>query len=231
MEADRLRGAAAELARARAEMHTRWAAVHSERALAFEARAEHDTVRAAQHEAAARDRELVARAAEQRVDAAEHRARIETLRAEDAGLSQAERQERIRLRSAHDLDRERHHLRRFRPGLGSSFYSPGMIGTAGTASRLAAKALQDLDREIGAIAEALQRHGPLELEELKRIVGGRYWGPGRFRAALREAVDEGLAKRRSRTIFAPPADSGAPAQEPTIGQVEEGAYAPQHHEH
>jgi MFS family permease len=212
IDGDRLRGAAAELARARAEMHERWAAVHADRALALEARARGDREAEVRHEAEARDHELIARAAEQRVDAAEHRAKVEALQAEDARLSQAEREERIRLRSAQDLDRERHGFRRFGPGAGSSFYSPGMLGTAGTASRLGASALQDLDREIAVIAEALRQNGPLEREELKRLVGGRYWGPGRFRAALREAVLEGLARRRSRSVYAP-ALSSARAQE------------------
>jgi MFS family permease len=201
-EAERLRGAAAHLARARAEMHERWAAVHAARAQAAEARAQDDARLAERLEAEARDRELVARAAEQRVDAAEHRARVEALRAEDAGLSQAEREERIRQRSIHEHERQRHRLRGFRPGPGSSFYSPGMVATSGTPSRLTSRALQDLDREIGIIVEALKQHGPLERDELKRLVGGRYWGPGRFRAALRAAVEEGLVRRRSRSVFA-----------------------------
>ena len=202
-EAERLSGAAAALARARAEMHERWAAVHSARAAALEARARHDEEQAARNEAEARDRELIARAAELRVDAAEHRARIEALQAEDAGLSQAEREERIRFRAARGLERDRHRFRRFGPGDGISFYSPGMLGTAGNASRLAARAREELDREISVIAEALKQHGPLERDELKKLVGGRYWGPGRFRAALHAAVDEGRVRRRSRTVFAP----------------------------
>jgi MFS family permease len=214
VEADRLPGAAAELARARAEMHERWAAVHSARALALEARASGDEQQAAAHEAEALDRELIARGAEQRVDAAEHRARVEALRAEDADLSQAEREERIHVRSTNDLHRGRDGLRRFRPGPGSSFYSPGMIGTAGAVSRLAARALVDLDREIAMIAEALQRHGPLQRDELKRLVGGRCWGPGRFRAALRAAVNEGAATQQSRTVFAP-GEVSRPSKEPT----------------
>ena len=205
-EAERLSGAAAALARARAEMHERWAAVHSARAAALEARARHDEEQAARNEAEARDRELIARAAELRVDAAEHRARIEALQAEDAGLSQAEREERIRYRAVRGLERDRHRFRRFGPGDGISFYSPGMLGTAGDASRLAARAREQLDREISVIAEALKQHGPLEHDELKTLVGGRYWGPGRFRAALRAAVDEGRVRRRSRTVFAPADD-------------------------
>ncbi len=227
-EAERVRGAAADLARARAEMHERWAAVHSARAEGAEARALGDAQRAEQREAEARDRELLAFAAEQRVDAAEHRVRVETLRAEDASLSQAERQERIRQRNLENLERGREGWRRFRPGPGSSLYSPGMIGTmyspgmigtSSTASRLAAMARQDLDREIAVIAEALRQHGALEREELKRLVGGRYWGPGRFRAALRAAVQEGLARRRSRSVYGPGPGSVRPEQEPASAEA------------
>ena len=94
-------------------------------------------------------------------------------------------------------------------------------------------ARQDLDREIAVIAEALRQHGALEREELKRLVGGRYWGPGRFRAALRAAVAEGLARRRSRAVYGPGPGSGrgelkrAPAEAATPGaasrDVEAGA--------
>ncbi|HTX32396.1 MAG TPA: MFS transporter [Solirubrobacteraceae bacterium] len=209
-EAEKLGGAAGEWARARAEMHERWAAVHAAHAEAAEARAHDDYAQAERREADARELERLARAAEQRVDAAEHRAHVEALRAEDATLSQAERQARIRQRALQDRRRQRQRLRGLRPGPGSSFYSPGMMGTSGNPSRLAARALQDLDREIGIITEALKQHGPLEREELKRLVGARYWGPGRFRAALRAALEDGLIKRRSRTIFA----AGEPAEGP-----------------
>jgi MFS family permease len=211
-EAERLRGATADLARARAEMHESRSAVHAARGAALEARARHDKAAAAELELQAKDRELIARAAEQRVDAAEHRVRGAALREEDAILSQAEREERIRERAMRELDRERHGFRRFRPGPGSSLYSPGMMGTGGTGSRPAARARADLDREISAIAEALRQHGALEREELENLVGGRYWGPGRFAAALRTAIEEGKARRRSRTIFEPSPDGAAAEQ-------------------
>ena len=60
----------------------------------------------------------------------------------------------------------------------------------------------------------LEEHGPLEREELKRLVGGRYWGPGRFRAALRAATEEGKAVRQSRTIYGPPIRDGQPGPAP-----------------
>jgi MFS family permease len=213
-EAERLIGAAAELAWARAEMHERWAAVHAARALVAEARARGGEPEVARHEREAGERELLASAAEQRVDAAEHRAKAEALRIADAAVSQSEREERIRRRRTQSLDHAKAGSRRFRLGPGDSFYSPGMIGTAGTPSRLAAMAREDLDREIAVVARALEEHGPLQRDELKRLVGGRYWGPGRFRAALRAAVEEGRATRQSRTIYGPSSPEGQPREAP-----------------
>jgi MFS family permease len=88
-------------------------------------------------------------------------------------------------------------LRRVRPGPGSTFGSPAMVGTAGTASRYAAMAEQDLDREIEAIAEACAGDESIEREELRRRLRAREWGPGRFGAALHAAAEEGRAGRRA----------------------------------
>jgi MFS family permease len=203
-EAGQLRGPAADLARARAEMHESRAAVHDAVGQALEARARGNDREAATHEREARDRELIALAAEQRVDAAEHRARAAAFEEEDAVLSQAEREERIRDRSGQALSRKRRGMHRIQPGVGSSFYSPGMIGTASTASRLAAMAREHLDREVDLIGRVLEEHGELERNELKKLVGAHYWGPGRFREALRAAISEGRVARRSRDVFAPP---------------------------
>ncbi|MGZ4294343.1 MAG: MFS transporter [Solirubrobacteraceae bacterium] len=208
VEAGQLRGPAADLARARAEMHESWAAVHDARAQALEARARRDDREAAAHEQEAQDRELIALAAEQRVDAAEHRARAAAFQEEDVVLSQAEREERIRDRSGQALREKRRGLHRLQPGVGSSFYSPGMIGTASTASRLAAMAREHLDREVDLIGRVLEEYGELERNELKKLVGARSWGPGRFREALRAAISEGRVARRSRDVFAPPPGPG-----------------------
>jgi hypothetical protein len=43
---------------------------------------------------------------------------------------------------------------------------------------------------------------PIETDVPARV-GARYWGPGRFRAALREAFAEGRAKPLPRGRFAP----------------------------
>jgi MFS family permease len=95
-------------------------------------------------------------------------------------------------------------LRRFRPGPGTSFYSPGMAGIGGTTTRSDAIAEHDLDREIETLSRALEDHGSMPDDELKTTVGGRYWGPRRFRVALRVAVREGRAVRSSGGVHGPP---------------------------
>lgn len=106
------------------------------------------------------------------------------------------RRERISRRDARHREHEREGLRRFRPGTGTTFYSPGMVGTAGTTSRFVAMANQDLDREIEAIAVVLAERGPLGGSDLRGALAADGWGPGRFRAALHDAIDEGRATRR-----------------------------------
>jgi MFS family permease len=101
--------------------------------------------------------------------------------------------ERIRARGERRRARRRAGLRRWLPGPGSSFGSPAFAGTAGTASRYAAMAEQDLDREVEAIAVAVADVEPIDRDQLRRRVHGDGWGPGRFKAALRVAVDEGRA--------------------------------------
>ena len=59
-------------------------------------------------------------------------------------------------------------------------------------------------RTCGPITRSRYRRGSRQARrELRRLVGGRYWGPGRFRTALRAAVKEGAATQQSRTVFAP----------------------------
>jgi hypothetical protein len=50
----------------------------------------------------------------------------------------------------------------------------------------------------------------MDRAELARAVGARFWGPGRFQGALREAVRTGHAQRLGRTRFGPAdGDGGA----------------------
>jgi hypothetical protein len=60
-----------------------------------------------------------------------------------------------------------------------------------------------LDVEMNILVHALAEHGPTDREELTRMVGGRYWGPGRFGAALQTAVAEGAIRRLSRRTYGP----------------------------
>jgi len=79
---------------------------------------------------------------------------------------------------------------RFRPGPARSRTSPGM-----PVSEPLLGPDVDVEREVGIIARALDERGGANRRELRRRVGARFWGPGRFRTALRQAVIEGKAKR------------------------------------
>jgi MFS family permease len=193
----------------RAAVADHWDAVRAARGLASDARAAGDAGGAATHDRTAELRAELARAAEQRAEAALHRANAQQLREQQAagfpgGDSVEERRERRRRR-------ETGGLRRYRPGpgQGSAFYSPGMVGTASTASRHAAMADEQLDREVEAIAAALDEHGTVDRERLADLVGAEEWGPRRFAGALREAQREGRAVSLSPSTYSPAGGGGA----------------------
>ncbi|MEU8800553.1 MFS transporter [Spirillospora sp. NPDC048819] len=211
-----LEGAEAEIARGQAETFDQWEKMHAETARAHVARAERDEDEAARHDRQADVHRLRAESAADRMEAAQHRSAAASLAAESgtAGPAQREheaaaerqraareRDERIRRRILRRERQRRTGLRRLLPGPGETFYSPGMLGTA---SRWSSDADIALDREVNAIAQALSEHGPTSRHRLAEVVGARYWGPGRFRAALREAVHEGLAQPQARNRYAPP---------------------------
>jgi MFS family permease len=110
---------------------------------------------------------------------------------EDAPAAEDEAEGRHRTRA----ERERRGLRRYRPGPGGASFSP-FIGHP------AEQRPEWLDREVDIIRRALQDQGELGRDELARKVGGRYWGPGRFRAALREGLAEGALRRAGRNRYA-----------------------------
>jgi hypothetical protein len=112
-----------------------------------------------------------------------------------------ERRARIAARADRRSAEARRGLRRIRPGIGRSFYSPAMAGTAGTASRHAASAEEALDREIEALAFVLAEQGELDRARLAELLDARRWGPGRFGGALGQAVDEGRVQRRGRRRY------------------------------
>jgi MFS family permease len=90
----------------------------------------------------------------------------------------------------------RERRRRYRLGPGRTSWSPGMFVSAPTAE-------DEFKREVSAIEQALADRGPTERRELARLVGARFWGPGRFAAALRKAVESGRARRVSRNRYGP----------------------------
>ncbi len=124
----------------------------------------------------------------------------------DAERREAEERSR---RERERWERERMGLRRYRPGPGAGSYSPFLPPPYEPNPDW-------LDREIGIIERVLQEHGELNRHELASRIGARYWGPGRFRAALRGAVSDGVARRTGRDRFAPvraPAQVGSPASD------------------
>jgi hypothetical protein len=58
--------------------------------------------------------------------------------------------------------------------------------------------------EVEALERAVREHGPLERRELAKRVGSRFWGPGRYRPALRAALLEGRIVRVRRGVYGPP---------------------------
>ncbi|WP_231627993.1 hypothetical protein [Streptomyces sp. Z38] len=62
---------------------------------------------------------------------------------------------------------------------------------------------QRLDDEIEQITHALRETGPTSRERLEEAVGGRSWGPGRFRRALRESERESKARSLADGGYAP----------------------------
>jgi MFS family permease len=116
----------------------------------------------------------------------------------EARRRDAERDRRIRQRSASRAAWERSGRRRFRPGPGGNLYAPHMAGTGPIAEDPLA-----LERQIEVIEQALEQQGPIERGRLAQLVGARYWGPGRFRLALQEALREGRVRRLSGGVIAP----------------------------
>jgi hypothetical protein len=77
-----------------------------------------------------------------------------------------------------------------------------MVGTATTSSRHRAAGEVELERELAALELALSGHGPTDVQALEIALGARYWGPGRFHVALREAVREGQLTHPSHGTYA-----------------------------
>jgi hypothetical protein len=59
-----------------------------------------------------------------------------------------------------------------------------------------------LRREISLIQNLLQEEGELPKKEIGDRLGCKYWGPLRFRNALKEGVERGAFRKRGRN-YAP----------------------------
>jgi hypothetical protein len=57
---------------------------------------------------------------------------------------------------------------------------------------------RDVGGEVEQIARAVADVGATTARGVSYLVGARYWGPGRFRRALREAEREGRIRRIGR---------------------------------
>ena len=110
----------------------------------------------------------------------------------------ADRERWIRERAARRAAWERAGARRFRPGPGGALYAPRMAGTGPVSDDP-----QVLERQIAVIERTVEHQGPVNRRRLARLVNARYWGPGRFRLALQEALREGRVRRLSGGMIAP----------------------------
>ncbi|HLR84503.1 MAG TPA: MFS transporter [Nocardioidaceae bacterium] len=117
----------------------------------------------------------------------------------EAGTSDDEARTRVKAR-VEERQRQRAGFRRFRPGPGR-IYAPRM-SVSHTPPQEA-----EQDREIEAIVAAVRQHGSMEIDALEGEVGGRAWGPGRFRSALRLALREQRVVRAGRRVIASPDDT------------------------
>ena len=62
-----------------------------------------------------------------------------------------------------------------------------------------------LDREMSLIKNLLEDRGELSKDEIGDTLGCKYWGPLRFRNALREGVKRGAFQKTGRARYGPAA--------------------------
>ena len=60
-----------------------------------------------------------------------------------------------------------------------------------------------LDREISLIQNLLSEEGELRKNDIGDKLGCKYWGPMRFRNALKEGVKRGAFRQTSRGVYGP----------------------------
>lgn len=107
--------------------------------------------------------------------------------------------ERIAARERSRHERTAGGLGRYRPGPGQSgAYSPWpSVSTRPDEA-------ETFDVEIEILANAVSDMGAVANRDLYRSVGARYWGPGRYSSALRQALSEGRLRRIRGGRIAPP---------------------------
>jgi hypothetical protein len=60
-----------------------------------------------------------------------------------------------------------------------------------------------LRRELSLIHNLLDEEGEMERKEIGERLGCKYWGPMRFRSALKEGVERGAFRKTGRNRYAP----------------------------
>ena len=73
----------------------------------------------------------------------------------------------------------------------------------GTLRALGATRTARLRREISLIQNLLREEGELSRDEIGERLGCKYWGPLRFRSALKEAVERDAIRKTGRNRYAP----------------------------
>jgi MFS family permease len=125
---------------------------------------------------------------------------VEEAEGEDGAVegSDEKRGERERAEERHRARerRRREGRRRYRLGPGSATNSPFFASPAQQREEW-------VDVEVDRIAREVGKEGELDTRTLAAKLGASRWGPGRFRAALREAIDEGTIVRIGRNRVAP----------------------------
>jgi hypothetical protein len=59
------------------------------------------------------------------------------------------------------------------------------------------------NREISLIENLLKDKGEMDKDAIGEALGCKYWGPMRFRSALKEGVERGAFRKVGRNRFAP----------------------------
>jgi hypothetical protein len=59
------------------------------------------------------------------------------------------------------------------------------------------------NREISLIENLLRERGEMDRDAIGEALGCRYWGPMRFRSALKEGVERGAFRKAGRNRYAP----------------------------